>query len=268
MALAGRTTAPLTSTVDLGGPAVRGERDLPDDADGDVVDAHAVVRHEVDDVRELRRDHVGLGAERGAAGQREVLEGLQPATGQREERHDHEHAATRVRRGRARRPFLRRAHWPPPTVSKPRIPLPGSVGVACAGTGRATVGRRRAAPPPAPAARRHPVQRAVTGTSAFSDGWPFEQVQQVLDRGERQPQGESPTTSPSAFVPPRRAPQTTDARATWVSAAGSAGRSPGRPAAPAGSRAGCRSAPAGRARRRGARERARAGRRACPERAL
>ena len=72
---------------DLGGPAVGRERDVPDDADGHVVDAHAVVRHEVDDVGELRRDRVGLGAERGAAGQREVLQGLEPAAGQGEERH-------------------------------------------------------------------------------------------------------------------------------------------------------------------------------------
>src|SRR5690606_28690768 len=71
----GQVDVPVDEQDDFGLPVVGvGEFDGFHPADGDVVDLHRRVRHEVEYVVEVRRDPIGMIAEVGAAGQGEVVE--------------------------------------------------------------------------------------------------------------------------------------------------------------------------------------------------
>lgn len=64
---------------DAGRPVVLAEFDAGDPADGDVVDPYRGVRDEAEHVLEFRGDGVGVVAEVGAAGQRQVLDPVEAA---------------------------------------------------------------------------------------------------------------------------------------------------------------------------------------------
>jgi hypothetical protein len=127
----GQVDVPVDEQDDFGLPVVGvGEFDGFHPADGDVVDLHRRVRHEVEYVVEVRRDPIGMIAEVGAAGQVEVVEAaeLRGTAGGRQQAR---------RRGSGRDDAGESFHRPPPEaetkgryssgVMRPwRVPLSGS----------------------------------------------------------------------------------------------------------------------------------------------